>query len=32
MIDNVAVMRQLYGSEYLVEDFWGHCPILGALD
>ena len=32
MIDNVVVMGQLYGGEYLVEDFWSYCSILGALD
>ena len=31
MIDNVVVLGQLYGGEYLVEDFWSYCSILGAL-
>ena len=32
MINNVAVMRQLYRAEYLVEDFCVLCFFLGPLD
>ena len=32
MTDDVVVIGQHYGGEYLVKDFWGCCSILGALD
>ena len=32
MIVNVVVMGQIYGGEYLLEDFLGCCSILDALD